>query len=111
MCGGVHALNSRRFVEGITVVFAKPKSLKGCVFWVLNILNSLNVVVHVRTWHDRFVRQIRDKLSEQEKVLLEELQKGASAREGFRKVQQGRYHTVNDRLIYTMILFLFPASG
>lgn len=38
------------------------------------------------TWHDRFIRQVSDKLSEQERAFREELEKGASAREGFRKV-------------------------
>lgn len=37
--------------------------------------------------HGRFVRQVRDKLSEQERVYREELQKGASTREVFQKVQ------------------------
>lgn len=39
------------------------------------------------TRHNRFIRQVCDKLSEQERAFREELQKGASAREGFRKVQ------------------------
>lgn len=48
-----------------------------------------------RTWHGRFIRQVRDKLSEQERAFREELEKGASAREGFRKVKRSLLqHTV-----------------
>eukprot|EP00903_Cladosiphon_okamuranus_P015016 g13894.t1 len=44
----------------------------------------------------RFIRQVRDKLSEQERSFREELEKGASARDGFRKALSSMVEGLKD---------------
>lgn len=40
---------------------------------------------------NRLIRQVRDKLSDQERALREELQRATHAREGFQQVNQRRF--------------------
>ncbi len=55
-----------------------------------SIATWLEVLTYRDSWpsdgSDRFIRQLRDKLSEQERAFREELQTGVAAREAFQKV-------------------------